>query len=406
MKSKKIFSQDLWYFLRGGFWWGMGRTFAFLGSFLILFVIARFAPKEVYGAYQYILALTGILSLLALPGLDSALVRAVARGNEKTFFLCEREKMKFGFLLSLSFLLISLYYLSKKNLDFFLSFLFGAIFLPFTLIFGLYFAFWQGKKRFDLQNIFFASHNIFSALFFSLLIYLKPEVPWLAFGYFFSYFIFGLFFWILTRKRIDRKTEEEPETISFGKHLTLMSIPGFISNQVDNIILWHFWGARALAIYAFALRLAQRINELLPFSQLALPIMVKKDFNSFAVKERVFKQFLKLFLFSIPLTIFLIFISPILFKIVFPNYLESIFWFKILICILIFSPFSFLSSAFVAKMKKRELYISNFLPEFVKIISFIIFIPPFGLWGGILGIFTYWFLFGILNFYFFKQLGR
>jgi hypothetical protein len=90
---------DMVYVAQGSFWWILGRVFSFLASFLILMAFARFATKEVYGAYQYIISMSAIIGLILLPGLDTALIRSIAQKKEKTFFLCEKEKLKFGFFL-------------------------------------------------------------------------------------------------------------------------------------------------------------------------------------------------------------------------------------------------------------------------------------------------------------------
>jgi O-antigen/teichoic acid export membrane protein len=145
------------YVAHGSFWWIFGRVFSFLASFLILMAFARFATKEVYGAYQYIISMSAMISLILLPGLDTALIRSVAQKKERTFFLCEKEKLKFGVLAFLVFLAISLWYFIHKNFDLGFSFLFAGIFLPFLSIFSLYLAFWQGRKKFDLQNKYFVA---------------------------------------------------------------------------------------------------------------------------------------------------------------------------------------------------------------------------------------------------------
>ena len=64
--TEKYTRTDMVYAVGVGFWWITGRIFSFLASFLILFFFARFAPKEVYGAYTYILSMAAIFGLFAL----------------------------------------------------------------------------------------------------------------------------------------------------------------------------------------------------------------------------------------------------------------------------------------------------------------------------------------------------
>jgi len=395
---------DMVYVAHGSFWWIFGRIFSFLASFLILMAFARFATKEVYGAYQYIISMSAMIGLILLPGLDIALIRSVAQRKEKTFFLCEKEKLKFGVLAFSVFLIISLWYFIHKNFELTLSFLFAGIFLPLLSIFSLYLAFWQGRKRFDLQNKYFVAHNLLAALILISFIILKPKIAYIIFGYFFAFTFSTFLFWLLTRKEINRKTEEDKEAISYGKHLTIMSIPGSVSAQIDNVIMWQFIGPVQVAIYAYALRLVERISELIPFSALAFPKMAEKNLKEDRVKRSIFDKFLKLFWFSIPFTIFYILFCPIFFKIFFPAYKESIIYSQVLALTLIFSPFSFLSTAFLAEVKKRELYILNFAPQILKIILFFILIPLFGIWGGVSSILISQIFFSALTLYFFQKL--
>ncbi len=392
---------DMVYVATGSFWWIVGRVFSFLASFLILMAFSRFAPKEVYGAYQYIISMAAMIGILTLPGIDTALVRAVAQQKEKTFFLCEKEKLKFGFFGFLVFLAISLWYFFHKNFELGLSFLIAGIFYPLLAIFSLYLAFWQGKKRFDLQNKYFIFHNFLAALIFFGFIFFKPKTVWVIFGYFFAFSFSTFLFWVLTRKKVNRETEEDKEPISFGKHITIMGAPASLAAQIDNAILWQVAGAKPLAIYAYALRLVERISELIPFSALALPKMAEKDVKK--VKKSIFDKFLKLF--PVSFLIFLAYwlICPYFFKIFFPAYLDSVFYSQILALTLIFSPFSFLATSFLAQAKKRELYILSVAPQILKIVLFFVLIPIFKIWGGVFSILISQIFYSLLVLYFFKK---
>jgi len=198
------------------------------------------------------------------------------------------------------------------------------------------------------------------------------------------------------------QSEGDEETISFGKHITAMTIPGSISAQIDNVILWQFGGPVAVAIYAYALRMIERISELIPFSVLAFPKMAERDLRK--IKKNIFDKFLKLFLFSIPFTILYILICPIFFKIFFPTYKESVIYSQVLALILIFSPFSFLATALLAEAKKKELYILNFAPQILKIILFFVLIPIFGIWGAVFSILISQIFGGGLTLYFFRKI--
>jgi len=401
--TERYTQTDMVYFFGGSFWWIFGRVFAFLASFLILFAFGKFVSKEVYGAYQYVLSMVAMIGIFTLPGIDTALIRAIAKGKEKTFFLCKKEKLKWGILTSLISFSVAIWYFFHKNFPLAISFLIAGFFYPLLASFQLYLAFWQGKKRFDIQNKYFTFHNLLAATILILIIFfIKKFIP-IVFGYFFVFTFATFLFFELTKRKINRETTEDIETVSFGKHLTLMGLPAIISSQIDNVILWHFWGPISVAIYAYALRLVERISELIPFSALAFPKMSEKNLKEDGIKKRVFDKFLKLFWLAIPFTIIYILICPLLFKIFFPAYLQSVIYSQVLAITLIFSPFSLLATAFLAQMKKRELYILSFAPQVLKIILFFILIPLFGIWGGIFSILIFQVFSNALTLYFFKK---
>lgn len=389
------------YVVRGSFWWILGRIVSFLASFLILIAFAKFAPKEVYGAYQYVISMAAMIGIFVLPGIDTALIRSIAQGKEKTFFLCEKEKLKWGILASFFSFSISGWYFLHKNFALGVSFLIVGIFLPFLSLFSLYLAFWQGRKKFDIQNKYFIFHNLLAALILVFFIVLNPEIKWVIFGFYFAFTISTFLFWFKTRKEIKREGEKDNEAISFGKHLTIMSVPGMISGQIDNVILWQFAGPQAVAIYAYALRLIERISELVPFPALALPKMAEKDLTQKSIKKQIFDEFLKLFWLVIPFTFLYIVSCPFFFKIFFPSYQESIIYSQILALSFLSFPFLFLSTSFLAQMKKRELYVLNFAPQILKIILFFLLIPFFKIWGGVFSILISQFFASLLTLYFF-----
>lgn len=399
----KYTQTDMIYVVGGSFWWIFGRVFSFLAGFFILIAFAKFASKEVFGAYQYVISMVTTISVLSLSGIDAALVRAVAQGKEKTFLTCSKEKMKWGSLASLVCFLISGWYFFHQNFLLGMSFLIGGLFLPFLYSFNLYLFFWQGKKRFDLQNKYLIFHNFLAAAILIPIVIFKPEIHWVIFGYYFGFTLATFFFWNLTKKIAEKSDKEDRETISFGKHLTLMNLPGIVASQFDKIILWQFLGPVSLAIYAFSLRPVERISELIPFSIIAFPKMAEKDLTQSTIKKRIFDKFLKLFWVVIPFILLYILFCPLFFKIFFPAYKDSIIYSQILAFVLLFSPFTFLSTVFLAQMKKRELYILSFAPQILKIVLLLVLIPLFKIWGGVSSILISQAFSSFLILYFFKK---
>ena len=274
--SEKYTETDMVYLVKGGFWLILGKLIIFTCSFLILIAFANLVPREVYGTYQYVLSMVAVLVIFTLPGMDIALVGAVARGKEATIFPCAKSKIKSGVAGGIVCLAISLYYFFQLNFALGVSFLIASLFLPIMDTFRLYYPFWQGKKRFDLQNKYFIASHLGGSAILILVLFLTNNLTIILLSYFLSHTFLRFIFFKITLKKITNQ-EEEKETISFGKHLTLMQAVGIFGNQFDKILIWQFLGPVSLAIYSFAFLIVIRLRDLIPILPLALPKLSEKN---------------------------------------------------------------------------------------------------------------------------------
>lgn len=415
--AEKYTGTDMVYVAREGFWWIFGRVSASSISLLAMIAFAHWLPKETFGAYRYILSAAAILSIFTLPGMDTALIRTVARGYEKMLFLCAKTKFKWGLIGAGICFAISLWYFLHQNSVLGISFLITGVFLPLITTFNLFLPFWQGKKRFDIQSKYLILLNFLSALALIPVIFLTDNLVLIVLAYVAPRTFFEVILFQITLKKIknqhhdlatvsshspEKKAFEERETISFGKHLTLMQTAPIFGSYLDKIIIWQFLGPTAVAIYSFAQIPILKIQELIPISPLALPKLSEKNIKG--IKKGLLKKFLKLFLVSIPFTLFLILLAPYFYKILFPAYLESIPYFQILALTLILVPFSLLGTSLVAEMRKKELYIVSTMIPILQIILFLVLIPFYGIWGIIAAILIAQICGSALTFYLFKKI--
>ena len=402
---------DMVYLAKSGSWLISGSIVSTLAGLGIMVAFDHLVSKEVFGIYQYILSIAGILAIFSLPGIDAALIRTVAKGNEKMIIPCFKEKVKWGAIGGLISLFIAFWYLFQQNFELGFSFLIVALFLPLINSFLVYLSFWQGKKRFDIQNKYYIFYNIIVAFLLVLIIILTKNLILIILCHFLALALAGAIFYKLTIKKISngepRTTtscirSKEKETISFGKHLTLMQTIATFSTYIDKIILWKLLGPISVAVYAFAERPVLKFQEIIPIHALALPKLSQSNIKE--IKKELLKKFLKLFLVAALATLVYILLCPYLYKIFFPAYMDSIQYSQFLALILIFSPFLLLSTSFLAEMRKKELYILNLTTPILKIVLLLIFIPLFGIWGIIYSVLISQTFNGILTLYFFKKI--
>lgn len=399
--SEKYTRTDMVYVAKGGFWWTFGEVMVAGISFLTLLTFSRWVPKEIFGAYQYIISTIAILAIFTLPGMQTALVRAVAKRKEGMLWLCAKTKFKWSLIGVGGCLAISFWYFLHQNLILGGSFLIASFLFPIPTISNLSFIFWQGKKRFDIQAKYSITTNILEALVFIPVLFFTNNLILIISAYFISRSVFRALFFKLILKRV-KNQETDKETLSFGKHLTLMQAIGLFAQQIDKIIVWQFLGPIPVAIYSFAQLPVQRIQGLIPISPLALPKLSEKNVGE--IKKGIWQKFSKLFLVSIPLTAALVLTAPWLYKFLFPQYMTAVPYFQALSLTLIFTPFSLLSASLIAQAKIKSLYKISFIIPSLKIILFLVLVPFYGIWGIIAAILISSFLGSLLTLYFFQKL--
>lgn len=400
--SQKYTKTDMTYVVKGGFWLILNKIGLSLISFITMIAFANWLPKESYGTYQFIIAGFTLLSIFTLPGIDSALIKSIVQKKEGTLKLAVKEKIKWGAIGSLLSLgLAGWYYLQGKNL-LTAVFLLGAIFVPFRQTFHIFAHFWNGRKRFDLQTKYQVISGGLSTLFIITVIYLTNDVFIITAVSLASYTFFEWLFYYKTNRQIINN-EQDPKAISFGKSLTLTNVIQTAAEYLDKVIIWKFLGAVPVAIYVFAKQPIKRIGNALPITPLALPKLGENKIDE-KKKKRVISKFLRMFAVTVPAATILALVAPFLYKIVFPQYMESVVYFQALSVLVALSPFILLNAALIAETKKKALYIMNTGAPLLKIIMFLVFIPYFGIWGIVGAILITEILRGLLGLYFFLKI--
>ncbi len=147
-KSEKYFKTDMIYLAKGGFWLTLGQIVSSLSSFLLAIAFANLLPKEIYGTYKYVLSIASLLTIFTLPGINTALVQATARGYGGSIKKILKTKIKWGLVAGLIGLMMSTYYYVQNNNILALNFLILSVFIPFMDSLGIYSSYLIGKSKF------------------------------------------------------------------------------------------------------------------------------------------------------------------------------------------------------------------------------------------------------------------
>ena len=382
-KTQKYTKTDNVYLVKYGSWLTIGQIISSICSFLLALAFANLLPKETYGVYKYILSIASLLAIPTLVGINTAVIQAISRGYEGSLIRGLKTKIYWGILGSLASLGLAGYYYLNNNITLTISFLIIAVFLPLIESFDIYNAVLNGLKLFDVQVKYTSLIRILSVSAIIIILFFTKNLFLIIFAYFFSYTFFRFIFLLITIKKFSLNRKEDPQTISYGKHLTLIDIINTIASYLDKILVFHYLGAAELAIYTFAIIPPEQIKGfLLNIRSLTLPKLAIRSKEE--IKANIFSKMIKFALFIIPGIIIYILIAPIFYNLFFPQYSESIFYSQIFSISLITAVATLPEIALRAKMAKKQLYQLNIFSPIIQIILLFLFINLYGLLGIVL----------------------
>jgi len=392
--SQKYTKTDMIYLAKGGFWLTLGQVVSSGSSFFLAIAFANLLPKETYGVYKYVISILGILSIPTLLGISPAITQAVARGYDGSLIPAVKTKIYWGLLGSLASIILAGYYYLQSNNILAVAFLISSIFLPFMDAFSIYESFLQGKKLFGTFTKFNIISQITAVVLMLGTLFFTKNVLLLLFTYFLSWIIIRFIFFKYSLKKINANQNQDTNTISYGKHLSLMGIVSTIANGFDKLLIFHYLGAPEVAIYSIAIAPVEQIKGMIRnINFLVLPKFSQKSREE--IKNTISRKIILLVIFLLFITIIYISFAPIIFKWIFPIYPESIFLSQLfalsLVTTALFMPYTALQS----QIAKKELYLFNFLNPTIQICLLFIGIN----WGGLVGVIVARILTRFLNFF-------
>ncbi len=394
--SERYTKVDMVYLTHGGFWLTFGQVLTVLMAFGLALLFANFVPKEIYGTYKFVLAWVGIFGILTLPGLNIAIVRAVAQGKEGVLQRSVKTKLMWGLSAAFFALCFASYYFLKDNTLLAGSFLIVSLFIPHFHATQLYSSFLNGKKLFKLKSFYQIVANVGATIPLAIVLLLTNDL-WLILATYFA--SWTLMYWLLlkaTFARFQPNDEDDPSTYVYGKHLSLMEVLGTVARQLDKLLLFHVLGAVEVAVYSFAIAPITQVQGLQKgLYTLALPKLAMRTQEE--IRQTLLKRTLLLVLLSSPIGVLYIFAAPYIFELLFPAYMEAVWYSQLYALALFFSTASTLASAAMDAHKEiKYKYIVKIFGNGSRILFMLVGLP-FGITGMMIGILISTFLSTLLT---------
>lgn len=364
------------------------QIFQQIASAISFFVIIAHLPKEAVGHYHFILSVLGIVSITSLPGMRTAIMQSVARGN-RGFYV---NATKYCFLISFTgsavlFLISGYYYLYLNNLTMSLGFLVAAFFMPFTKGLMTWKSSYVGKENFKILSFIDAVGATLVSVFLMLSVLLYDETFIILL--FLALSIPAIQNLLLTYLEIQKSRSvlnEEDGMIEYGLKTSAYNIMPLVAQEIDRISIYNFVSASELAAY----NVAQKIPDIFKtifrnFAVVIAPDLAKtktytKKLNRyFTLISSAFLLFSLLFCFTL--------LDNVFFMLTPTEYHEALPYAQALLIAFTVGNFGFFKSKYIYAQKNigsnRSILIAS---NIVKLLLTPLLVFFFQIWGAITAI--------------------
>ena len=372
---------DLPYFIKGGFWLSVSQFFNTLKGFILSVALANMLSKESLGIYYFVMTILIFVSIFALPGMKTAVIHAVTRGYEGTYFKALIEVFKYSWIGSLVLLGLSLYEYYRGNFNLFIIFIIFSFLFPLYSISEYYIYFFNGKKRFDILAKITFLFAVLSILLIIVCLLVTKSIFWIILITVLSQILICGYFSIFYIKKFIKYDKIDFSSIEFGKNISKSIALSRIASSFDSLFIPHFLNFSDLAVFRVIMILPSQFELLVyTLSSLILPKMTSSNLN-----KRDILIHLKKFLFIIiGLISFCIILAPIVYYIFYPKYFEYT-WLSLLYTLTFINFLCLLPYNYLIKEKKSKLINKlNTLSALLLFILSFIGIIYYGVFGAVL----------------------
>lgn len=380
--SQKYMKTDMLYLAKGGFWLTLGQAASMATGLLLVIGFANLLPKDVYGNYKYILSLAGIIGSISLTGMGLAVTQAVARGFEGTLRTGFWVQLKWSVFTMLAASGGATYYFMSGNRVIAISLLIAGACSPIIDSTSLSGDFLSGKKDFKTGTLYGIVRSLIHVTVLLATIALTHDVVLIVLAYFLSQAATGAVLYLRVLKKYKPTQEADRSNMDFGKHVSLVNILSIVGSHFDKILIFHYLGPVQLAVYSIAFSLPAQMKILTKtISSLVFPKMSSVSLET--IRSAIYPKTLRIFLAFGAVVAIYILAAPLVFRLIFPQYLDALPYSQALALGYLFSAAVLFPQTFYAQKRPKEIYIAKIVGTGTRILLLLALVPPFGIWGAV-----------------------
>lgn len=375
IKNIKI---DFDYYFKHAPWALGGRVVMSLFSLVTIMIFARFASQDILGEYQLLLSIINIVAVVSLPGLNTAVFEAVAKGFEGVYRKAVLLSAQWSMLgIPILFAIGFWYYFHWQQHGLGAALIAGAFLFPVLFSTNTWTSFLPARSDFKHYNIYLIIQSALAMIFISTAVLLKFHLVLIFLTYLFVFSLTNLLFYWKTKRGV-KNDSESPDWKSYGYFLTKMNIITTASSQVDSVIIATVLGPAALATYFVGGKLGNVIND---FVKNTVYVVYPKIAHHNTLN---WKKYLGLFVFSAVCSAVLIALVPIAAQLLFSSrYANGIIISQIIVGFIpIWLIHNLLDNHLVYYLKNRQINLyKNVMLSLVYLLALYPVLKVFGLVG-------------------------
>jgi len=398
--SEKYTKTDMVDLFQGSFWVTLAQGLVTLMSILLVWVFANILTPEAYGEYRFLTTIVALLTLATLPGMTTAIVRAVARGNSGVIPEVISTRVKWGLYGALISFSLAGYYFWNQNYSIAQSLICIGLLVPFYQSYAVTNFYHNGRKDYKNYTLFTVIRRSVISLSTISVILLTKDVFLIITTYMTSTAVANYLIYRYTIMKFPLSNKTDKETIAYGKKLSLTGMVGTAASHLDKIFLWHLAGAVPVAIYSITTAPAKEIASAFGnIGTLALPKMANRDKRQ--LRQSLLHKIFIYFLVAIPLVILYILSAPFIFELFFAQYAQYVLYAQLSSGLILFTPLVLFSQYFNATMHTKAIMTTQLILPIVLFGLYFALIPLFGVPGAILAVIGRHVVAGVIMFTFF-----
>jgi O-antigen/teichoic acid export membrane protein len=272
---------------------GAGSLLISQGASIVLgllstYLLTNYAARETYASYGYVWSVLGIAGLAALPGVDSAIQYAAARGYKGALRYGTFLRLKTSVLGVAGMLLLAVGLRVSGRVTTAQAAAIGAVFLPLTHGFNGYAAHLQGQGRFTEYATVSLLVDI-GRLVLTAIAVIILRLDGVALIGVLLFATGGLTAATCLRYLRQSYGEPGPEFHTVSRSLSISAVLGALSYYADRLIIGTFFGPEQMAGYVLGITLTEPLRNVgSVLAKLVFPKVVRTGLHTVLFLRRLY----------------------------------------------------------------------------------------------------------------------